>query len=132
MIPGTRFKEVTRSSNGTNASQIRFYNSRMRDKKVTSTRYGYDAGFKYVRAIANFEAGPGHLFDQENCAPLHLEFPEGLEHCPHQIGREPKRWLVEYQEPRIADQGPGDGDHLLFPAAEQTGRLLSSLADPRK
>ena len=39
------------------------------------------------------------------------------------LGREPKRWFVEQQDPGSAHQRPADCDHLLF-TARQTARQL--------
>jgi hypothetical protein len=73
----------------------------------------------------------GVLLDQEDRHLLLARDPaDGLEDLPHNQRRQPKRGLVEQQQPRPAHQGAADRQHLLLAARQGAAALLAPLGQP--
>ena len=53
--------------------------------------------------------------DRRSCV---VELPDHIEQHRHDRGREPERELVDHEQPRAAEEGLGDGQHLLLAAGQ--------------
>ena len=83
-----------------------------------------EAGLQHIGMGAHPEGQRGILLHQEH---RHAAFPvkrrEALENRLHQKRGDAKGGLVEHEAPGTRHEGAADGQHLLFAAAERTGKL---------
>ena len=75
-----------------------------------------------VRAFVHID--PEHALrqaralDEQHRNTLGLHLLDDAEHFAHDQRRQPLRWLVENQKPRVQQQRPADRQHLLFAAGK--------------
>ena len=58
------------------------------------------------------------LFDQENRLPCRRQLAANAHEVLHDHWRQPFKWLVEQDDLRVADQCPGNRQHLLLAARQ--------------
>src|SRR6266851_8631428 len=75
--------------------------------------------------VGDGEAHARVLFDQQDRDALRAHLRNDAEHLAHHQRRQPLRWLVEDQQPRVEQQRPADRQHLLLAPGE-----LSAAAQP--
>lgn len=75
-------------------------------------------GLEHMRLVADLEAEPSHLLNNQDREAARPEFTEGVEYRAHDDWRKPERWLVQKQHLRPADKRPPDRHHLLLAAGQ--------------
>ena len=88
------------------------------------------AGLEHVGVVGDLERGQGVLFDDQHGHALVPDPFDGFEDDVDEHRREPHRGLVEQQQGRVAQQRPGDGEHLLLAAGHGAGLLVDPLPQP--
>ena len=64
--------------------------------------------------------------------PSAAHLRDDAEHLAHDQRRQPLRWLVQDQQPRIEQQRAGDRQHLLLAAGKLPAAVLLALGEPRE
>ena len=87
--------------------------------------------FQHVRAGRGVEGDVRVLLDDQHGQPIvGIELLDDAEDLlDHRRGK-PERRLVEHQQPRPADQGTGEREHLLLAAAERPRLLIATTLQP--
>ena len=83
--------------------------------------------------VGDFEGEVGVLFDEENGEPeIPVDLHDLFKNGPDENRGDPERGFVEHKAIGLAHQGPRDGEHLLFAAAERAGLLFDAFREPGK
>src|SRR6266550_1341203 len=86
---------------------------------------------QHVRTGCGIEGDVRVLLDDQHGQPIvGIELLDDAEDLLDDRGREPERWLVEHQQPRPADEGTGEREHLLLAAAERARLLIATTLQP--
>lgn len=83
--------------------------------------------------MGDFEGEVCILLDQQDAEPeVPVDLDDFFEDRPDQDRGDAERGFIEHEAGRLAHERPGDGEHLLFAAAERPGLLLHPLCEAWK
>src|ERR1700751_5463256 len=87
---------------------------------------------EYIKTNPNTAGQLCFLLEQRDSEPLRSERSKCLPDLADNDRSEPKRRLVQDQQPRIRHQSHRAGNHLLLPAGKRARRLPSPLLENRE
>src|SRR5438309_923396 len=89
-------------------------------------------GLNDVGAVRDLERAQRVLLDQQDRDAVIVDFLDDIEDGVHHLRRQPQRWFIQQQQPRLRQQAAGDRQDLLLAARELPGGQVAPLAKDRK
>src|SRR5262249_38732017 len=113
--------------------QIACPNLRLLEAEPVPLRRVDDAPFDHDVQLVGDRLSASHvLLDQQYGDTALAQVPDDPRQLAHNEWRKPLTWFIEQQNFGIADEGTGDGEHLLLPARKLRPSVGLALAQRRK